>query len=478
MEVRWLKKLEAISGMVFLCCVMTACTSLQSQMASYDGAIRLNMERGKWNAAEHLIRTASFQIEPYEQDDVLAWRKREFMLLKSAFMKNLMSTVVEANSCYSKGAFADGDKIRQSLRDRYFGGQRDSGKDDSETRLEEWLTQDGGSETGVPEILAPCLQLAWVNMLSDRNIARMSVAFSGYLKRIDEIDVNGGKEAIKKFDVIAEGFRKINKWKDKIDLFMEMLADPETARWAPVDRSTYAQSIKSMEAIRSLVAVKYKVKRWNTRVNDRRHDYEKVAQLTATKDYGAAMRILSSHDQIIKPMGVEGVLEFDDQAERSRVASEGLGEAVVRQIFESGLSGVQYHRRTAQRSMISMLIVGRTPIDDKSNKRKLREAGRVAQMQARAEFVRYMNTSVASIAEMRQHESDGLSHEEFNSVNKEDAQAEVSNLVVLATGVDGDEVVIILGWRTPDIGTITPAPMRRVAGERNLTISPSVGAYL
>ena len=89
-----------------------------------------------------------------------------------------------------------------------------------------------------------------------------------------------------------------------------------------------------------------------------------------------------------------------------------------------------------------------------------------------------MNTSVASIAEMRQHESDGLSHEEFNSVNKEDAQAEVSNLVVLATGVDGDEVVIILGWRAPDIGTITPAPMRRVAGERNLTISPSVGAYL
>jgi hypothetical protein len=308
----------------------------------------------------------------------------------------------------------------------------------------------------------------------------MSMAFGGFTDRIEEIDINGRKESIKKLDAIADGLKKIDKWKDKIDLFMEMLADPDTSKWAPVDRSTYAKSIKKMEAIRNKVVVDYRVKRWNTRVMDRKKDYEEVSQLSNSKNFNAAMRILSSHDWIIKPTGLEGTLELDDMAERTKVASGGLGDAIIKQIFNSGLQGVQYHRKDPRRSILSMFIVGRTYVEDTKNRRKLREAGRVAQMMARAEFVRYLNTEIEAMSESRMTLNDDESHESFKAITKERAQAEVSNLTVLATGVDYEknEVVFILGWRNPDMGMITPIPMRRVEGEKNLTISPSVGAYL
>lgn len=470
-----IKNIGTISCGVAVCCFMTACTSLQSQMGSYDSEIRSNMEEGHWNAADRIINNAEFKCEPNEHADVKAWRERERLQMRSFFAKSLMKTVAEANEQYSQYQFTAGDKIRQSLRDRYFGGQESA---EPETILPQWLAMNKDKDTGIPESLTPCLTLAWVNMLSDRNIARMSISFKECLTRIEGINVNGGKKSIKECDVIANDFRRIDKWKDKIDLFMNMLADPDTARWAPIDRSTYARSIKKMETIRNQVCTQYKLKRWNTRVIDRKADYEKVADLLEVKNYNAALQILSSHDLIVKPEGIEGVFDFDDQAERSKLASDGLGEHIVKQLFESGLSGVQYHRRTARRSMLSMLIVGRTLVEDKSNKRKLREAGRVAQMQARSEFVRYMKTSIEVKSESSQSLLDDELHKEISDHMHEYAQAEISNLMVLATGVDGDEVVIILGWRDPDVGMITPAPMRRVAGEENLTISPSVGAYL
>ena len=125
-----------------------------------------------------------------------------------------------------------------------------------------------------------------------------------------------------------------------------------------------------------------------------------------------------------------------------------------------------------------MLVVGRVQVEDVSNRRKLREAGRVAQMQARAEFVRFISTSVSAESEAATIANDGDAHDTFKNITRETAQSEVSNLVVIATGVDGDEVVFILGWRNPDAGTITPAPMHRVPGKENFTVSPSVGAYL
>ena len=475
MNVKELERLAAGATLAIFCCSMTACTSLQSQMNAYDGEVRSNIDDGRWNAAERVVDNAKFECEPHEEKDVALWRSREKLQIKSAFAKSLLETVEEANKHYSKGDLAKGDEVRQSLRDRYFGG-----RGIQESILEQWLSGGKGVDTGIPESLTPCLKLAWINMLSDRNLARMSMAFVGFTGRIAEIDINGRKESIKKLDAIAAGLKKVDKWKDKIDLFMELLADPDTSRWAPVDRSTYAMSIKKMEAIRNKIVTDYRVKRWNTRVIDRKKDYEEIAQLTAAKNYNAAMQILSSHDWIIKPIGLEGILDFDDLSERAKVASEGLGEAIVRQIFGTGLQGVQYHRKDPRRSILSMFIVGRTYVEDTKNRRKLREAGRVAQMMARAEFVRYLNTAIEAMAESRMTLNDDESHESFYAITKERAQAEVSNLTVLATGVDYEknEVVFILGWRNPDMGMITPIPMRRVEGEKNLTVSPSVGAYL
>ena len=469
------RQFPAVLGAAIIACTMTACTSLQSQMSSYDSDIRSHMSAERWNSAKVLIDTAKFDCTPEEQREVDAWRTDEHLKLKNAFSKDLQKTVEKANEYYLKGQIPEGDKVRQSLKDKYYG---DQGGAEPAKLLSLSLFNGNSPENRIPECLAPCIELAWVQMLSDRNIARMIAAFNGFQKRIGDIDVNGGKKSIKELDEIAVGFKKVDKWKDKIDLFMEMLAVPETRKWAPLDRSQYAGAIKRMEKVRDEVIKQYKTRRWNTRVIDRKHDYEKIVQLSAAKNYHAAMQMLSSHDLLVKPIGLQGTMEFDDQAERSKVASGDLGEAIVKQIFESGLSGVQYHRRTSNRGMYSMLVVGRVQVEDVTNRRKLREAGRVAQMQARAEFVRFMSTSVSAETETSSIANDDDFHKTYKNITRETAQSEVSDLVVIATGVDGDEVVFILGWRNPDAGTITPAPMHRVPGKENFTVSPSVGAYL
>jgi len=469
----YMGKIAAIATLVAVACSMTACTSLQSQMNSYDSDIRSKMDDGQWNSAKRIIDTAQFKCEPSEKAEVDAWRTREHIQMKSAFAKTLQPTVDKARELYLGGAFTEGEKVRQSLKEKYYGGQGGS----EPAKLLSLKLFDAGAENGVPECLAPCIELAWIQMLSDRNIARMITAYKGYLKQAVELDVNGGKKSIKQFDSIAAGYKKVEKWKDKIDLFMEKLADPEVRRWTPIDRSQYALVIKKMEAARDEFLKVYRTKRWNTRVLDRKQDYKRVAEMTAAQDYDAAMQVLSAHDWIIQPIGLEGALDFDDQAERAKVASSGLGEYQARQIAKLD-TGVRYHRYDVRRSMISALVVGRAHVDDTRDRRKLREAGRVAQMQARSEFVRYLGTSISAVTQQKASEVDDEFHQSFSSENKEVAEAEVSNLVVLATGVDGEDVVIVLGWRSPDLGMITPAPMHRVEGGGNFTVSPSVGAYL
>ena len=469
-----MSKIVAIATMVAVACSMTACTSLQSQMNSYDSDIRSQMNDGHWNSAKRIIDTAQFKCEPTEQTEVDAWRKREHIQMKNAFAKTLQPTVDKARELYLGGSFAEGEKVRQSLKERFYGNQ---GGSEPVKLLSLKLFDAGGAESGIPECLAPCVELAWVQMLSDRNIARMITAYKGYYKQAAGIDVNGGKKSIKQFDAIAAGYKKVEKWKDKIDLFMEKLADPETRRWTPIDRSQYALVIKKMEAARDEFLKVYRTKRWNTRVLDRKQDYKRVAEMTAAHDYDAAMQVLSSHDWIIQPVGLDGALDFDDQAERAKIASSGLGEYQARQIAKLD-AGVRYHRYDVRRSMIAALVVGRAHVDDIRDRRKLREAGRVAQMQARSEFVRYLGTSISAVTQKTASEVDDVFHQSFSSENKEKAEAEVSNLVVLATGVDGEDVVIVLGWRDPDLGMITPAPMHRVEGAGNFTVSPSVGAYL
>ena len=462
--------LTAIGG------AMIGCTSLQSQMGSYDSEVRTCMEDGRWNAANRVIDHAQFKCEPYEMKDVEDWRKRERMSLKLAFAKSLTSMISEANAHYSTGDISEGDKVRQKLKDRYFGG-RDESDSDNETVFSKLFKQDKSLDTGVPEELAPCLELAWINMLSDRNIARMTIAYNGFAKRIETIDVQGRKKSIKELDSIREGFKKVDKWKDKIDLFMEKLADPETARWAPTDRSTYAQSIKKMEVVRGKVTDSYKVKRWNTRVFDRKGGYGEIAGLIAVDDYEKAMHMLQSLDLIVRPIGLPGCIDFDDQAERAKVASGKLSNFKVKKLF-SDLPGPRHVRRDARHGVLSTLIVGRTIVDDPSSKKDIRRALRVAELQARAEFVRYMNTEVTSETTKKESEDDDQFHSSFSSITSSRAKADVSNLVLLAKGIYNDEVVVILGWRDPALGNVTVVSPQKVDGEQNVEVSSSFGAYL
>ncbi len=456
---------------------MTGCTSLQSQMGSCDSEVRTYMEDGRWNAANRVIDHAQFKCEPYEMKDVEDWRKRERMSLKLVFAKSLTSVISEANSYYSKGDITEGDKVRQKMKNRYFGAYDETGLE-SGTTFSKFFRQDKGNDTGVPEELSPCLDLAWINMLSDRNIARMIIAYNGFAKRIDAIDVQGGKKSIKELDAIAEGFKKVGKWKDKIDLFMEKLADPEVRRWAPTDRSTYAQSIKKMEMVRSKVENRYKAKRWNTCVFDRKLEYKKIADFVASGNYEKAMQILQTHDLLLKPVGLPDCGDFDDLAERTKVASGELGNYMVMKLFSSDLSGVRYVRHSARRGVLSTLIVGRAIVDNKLSKRKLREAVRVAQLQARSEFVRYMNTEVSDEATRKESEDDEQSHSSFSSVTSSRAKADVSNLVLLAKGIYNDDVVVILGWREPGLGNVTVVSPKKVESEQNVEVSSSFGAYL
>ena len=434
-------------------CLMTGCASLQSQMNSYNNEIGSYVKEENWRQANRVIDNAKFECEASEEGQVADWRADARVRLKAAFAKGLQKKVDYVRSFYLKGDFAAGDEARLKVKSE-------------------------NVESGVPEPLAPCVGLAWVEMMSDGNAARMMMEFKRLQGRLKDIDINGGRKTIEELDSILQEYIKVNRRQNKINLFMEMIAAPDTRRWTPIDRSAYAIRIKPMETVRDEMLQSYKIKRWDTRVIERQRDYVEIGKLLSSKDYYKAMQMLSAHDLLVKPDGVVGAMEFDDAAERAKLASGVLGEQIVAQLFETGLGGVQYIRQ-AKRGVVSVLVVGRALIDgDKKNKRNLRGAGRVAQMRARSEFVKYMNTTISAESDLVASIEDNESHESFRERTKVSAQAEVSNLVVVATGVDKDEVVIILGWRDPSMGTITPAPMHRVEGWENFTVSPSVGAYL
>ena len=127
-----------------------------------------------------------------------------------------------------------------------------------------------------------------------------------------------------------------------------------------------------------------------------------------------------------------------------------MARYMARKMLDSDDSGVGYVRRAARSGVLSALVVGRAIVDDPPNKRKLREAVRVAQMQARSEFVRWSASS----------------------------RVKVDDPVLLAHGVHNDHVVVILGWRDPELGNVTVVSPQKVDGEQNIEVSPSLGAYL
>lgn len=454
---------------------MTGCASLQSQMGSYDREIRSCMEDGRWNAASRVITHAQFDCEPHEMGEVEAWRNREHVCLKLVFAKSLVPMVAEANAHYSKGDILAGDKIRQKMKDRYFGGnyEMDKGR---EGVFESLMLHDADREVGLPEELVQCFDLAQNNMLSDRTVARMIRAYNGLTNRINAIDVKGRKKSVEELNSIDEGFKEIDKWKDEIDLFMGKLADPEISRWAYTDKSTYAQSIGKMEAVRRKVRDAYEIKHWNTRVLDRKAEYKSIIGMIEDGKYEQAMQMLQKHDPLFRPVGLAECVDFDDSAERARAASGELSIYMVKKLFSDPQD---VHIRYAPRNgVLSALIVGRTIVDDLLNKKELREAVRVARLQAESAFARHRNTEVFDKKMQEGCEDDERSHSSFSSETQSRAQAEVSNFVLLAKGIHNDEVVVIMGWRNPCLGNVTGSIPRSVAGEQNLDVSSSFGAYL
>jgi len=132
-----MKKIIPVVVAVGIGCFQTACTSLQSQMDSFDGDMRSQAGGSRWNAAYKIVSDAQFDCQPHELDDVEAWRKNEIVQLKALFAKQIQSTVAEANSYYSKGDLVNGDRVRQELKDKYFGGK----VNDEVTRiLPQWIS--------------------------------------------------------------------------------------------------------------------------------------------------------------------------------------------------------------------------------------------------------------------------------------------------------------------------------------------------
>ena len=450
-------RLASIAAVCGLCCLFTACASLQGKMDHYDAKMQSKMRGRKWNEAKRIIETADFGEYSVEQTAIENWRLREDRLLKHGFAKHLQPKVDAARALYMRGAFNEGEKCR------------------------DWLNDE---QTDIPAALLPCIELARDQMSSDRALAEMTMAYRDYRDEVEQIDVNGGKEAVKRLEAIDKKRKLVEEKAAKVARFKEALSIAVSERWAPMDAVQYEVNARPMEKARGEFTALYSTRWWNASVPDRKNDYRRVEELIASGKCEEAKRLFMSLAWLIPPEGMQDGTQFDDLAERARIAGQGIGDMVVKDIVESGLPGVHYPHRDAKHRVISALVVGRALVGRGANQGQRREAGRAARLQASAEFARFLSTSVQSKSQMSVSEVDGEVHGDFSTATRESAEAKVSNLFVVATGLyrtktGDDEVVYILGWRDPAYGgTIVPEKMIRIDGNANLTISPSVGAYL
>lgn len=450
-------RLAAIAAVCGLSCLFTACASLQGRMDHYDAKIQSKMRGGNWNEAKRIIETADFGEYSVERTAIENWRRREDRLLKHGFAKHLQPKVDAARALYMRGAVDEGNKCR------------------------DWLNNE---QTDIPAALVECINLARTQMSSDLALAEMTKEYKDCRGQVEQIDVNGGKEAVRRLEAIDMKREQIERKAEKVAYFKEALAAAVSQQWAPMDVVQYEGNARPMEKARSEFTALYNTRWWNASVLDRKNDYRHVEELIASGKCEEAKRLFMSLAWLIPPEGLQDGAEFDDLAERARIAGKGIGDMVVREIVESGLPGVHYPHRDARHRVISALVVGRVPVGRGADQRQKREAGRAARLQANAEFARFLSTSVQSKSELSMSEVDGEAHANFSMNTRENAEAQLSNLFVVATGVnrnrDGnEEVVYILGWRDPAYGgTIIPEKMIRVEGNDNLTISPSIGAYL
>ena len=448
---------KVIAGAVALCCLLTACASLQGKMHHYDAKIRSQVERKNWNEAKRIIETAEFGNNLGEQKEIANWKAREHRILKHEFAKHLQPKVEDAHGLYMRGLFTEGDEYRNLLNDEL---------------------------PGIPECLSPCIDLAKSQMSNYRALAEMTMAYRDYCKQVAQIDVNEGKDAIGRLEAIDMKCAQVDKKVSAVLRFKEELATAVAQRWAPTDFSQYESTVTKMREAHDEFTNLYKSRHWNARVLDRKGDYKKIEELIAAKHLEKAKRGFLSLPWLIPPEGLQGGMEFNDLSERTRIAGKGIGNMVVEEMVESGLTGVFYHRRNQKHLIISVLVVGRAPVPNKANRQERRDAGRVARLQASAEFVRFLSSSVQANSQVSMSEVAGEVRENFSANTSDNAKAKLSDLFVVATGLnrnkDGDqEVVYILGWRDPAYGgTIVPAKMIPVEGNATLSISPSIGAYL
>lgn len=453
-------RLAAIAAVCGLCCLFTACASLEGKMNHYHAKIRSQMQGGNWNEANRIIEKAEFGNDPGEQKAIDNWRSREQRFLKQGFAKHLQQKVGNAYTLYMNGSINKGNEYMNLLNDEL---------------------------TVIPECLSPCIDLAKSQISSDCAIAEMVMAYTKFYRQVEQIDINAGKDAVRQLEAIDMECEQVDKKESEVDHFKNTLADAAAQRWAPMDISQYEATVQKMKDARNEFKKLYKTNCWNARVVDRKRDYRRIEELLAAKHYEEAKKGFMSLAWLIPPEGLREGMEFDDLAERTQIAGEGIGEMVVKELMESGLTGVQYHRLNKHHVIISALVIGRVPVEDKANmslSARRREARQVACIQAKTDFARFFETSVQAKSQMSMSEVDGKIHEDFRMNTQENVEAQLSHLVLLATDLsrnkDGlEEVVCILGWRDSAYGgSIVPKKMKKVEDTANLSLSPSIGAYL
>lgn len=444
--------------------LMTACQSLQSQMSDYDGEIRSHIKDGEWNAAFNLAMNAEFDCKPHEKPLIASWRNKEVLNLKSSFSKVLSVTVKKARSEYESGDLAAGDLIRETLKDHCYGGNTGA--------------VSGKSDAGLPACLEPCVTLAKQEMLSDRTLARMTATFNELSEETMKVDEKGRKASLRELEAILQKFYAADELKSSVSSFLTALNKGDVPKWSATDKDSYKGCVDRMRDVRKRFVSGFLARRWNIQVYDRKLDYCQVEELTAAEKYADAIRLLAVQEPIFKPRNVSGTADFDDQAERTRVVSGALSQYMVRQLFGSGMSGVQHFRRDGK-TLYSVLVVARAQISGDPNvKRNFRMASRLAQVQARTEFINFLKSSISTESKLELCSSSETGDKsDYSEVSVVKAEEEVSNLILVALGRDGDECVVILGWRDPRGGSIAPAQMTTIPG-MELTISPTVGDYL
>lgn len=445
-------------------------TPLRDQMKKWDDEIQIALKESlpanqRWNAAYGVMRKATFEIEAdYDREQVEGWRRKWDWDIRRSYLENLRPALVQ---------------VRDAWEDGSRGGERLNLAAGDAARKNLLMRMDGELPAALK---GECMPLVDLRMGSDRNLARMKNAYRNLIDRLAEVDLQGGSASVKKIDEILANAQKVGKWHDKVDEFMKRLSERHVVAWANERPATYKRDcVAPMEGLRDRLFRTGRVNRWAAVVNARKADYRKVAEFTEAGRIDQAMKVLASHDVITRPPDLEGVpgtVDFNDVLARNVVANGKLGREVIRKMMLGGLSGVQYVRR-AHRGPCSVLVIATAPFDETiARQQRNRRAFKVATQSARQAYSQYIKTFIDSVTRSEVELQNGESFEAFKDRVEAVSKMTLNNMVLLARCVKEDEVVVVLGWRDPELGTPIPGELEEVDGDLPMEISPAVGAYL